>query len=108
MHNHSFSLIYVTCKNKDEASSIAITLIEEKRVACANIIDNVKSIYCYNNQIHHDDEVILILKTQSELFNEVRLRILGLHSYETPCILEIKINDGEKNFLDWIISSTNF
>ena len=105
---HNFSLIYVTCKNKNEANSIATILVEEKLVACANIIDSVKSIYCYNNQVHYDNEVILILKTQSKLFDEVRLRILKIHSYEIPCIVEIKISNGEKSFLDWIISSTNF
>ena len=107
MHNQSFSLIYVTCKNIVQATSIANKLVEEKLVACANIIDKVKSIYSYNSQVHHDDEVILILKTQSKLFDEVRLKILELHSYETPCILEIKINNGEKNFLDWIVNSTD-
>ncbi|RST68095.1 divalent-cation tolerance protein CutA [Candidatus Aquarickettsia rohweri] len=104
---HNFSLIYVTCKNKNEANSIATILVEEKLVACANIINSVKSIYYYNNQIHYDNEVILILKTQSKLFDEVRLRILKIHSYESPCIVEIKISNGEKSFLDWIISSTS-
>ena len=44
---HKVSLIYVTCPNKIEAQIIAKTLVQEKLISCANIIDNVISVFEY-------------------------------------------------------------
>ena len=38
---------YITCEKKKEARVISETLVERKLIACANIIDNVESIF-YN------------------------------------------------------------
>ena len=37
-------LLYLTCANKDEAKSIARTLIDERLIACANILGKMTSV----------------------------------------------------------------
>ncbi len=43
-------LFYVTCKDKQEAESIAKTLLEEKLVACANIFPEMESFFWWKQK----------------------------------------------------------
>jgi periplasmic divalent cation tolerance protein len=44
----------------------------------------------------------MVVKTMSTLVDEVIKTVEYIHSYETPCILEITVNDGSKNYLKWM------
>ena len=105
MKSAELSLIYITCSNKDEAKKIAKELVSLKLVACANIIMGMESIYEYDGEIHNDNEVILLLKTKSALFENVKDKVLDLHSYDLPCIVEIPVKNCHKEFANWITSS---
>jgi len=98
-------LIYVTCVNKKEAKLITRNLIEHKLIACANIIDNIESIYSYNREICNDNETLLLLKIKYNLFNKTKDVILRLHSYDTPCVIMLDIKNANSDFADWIASS---
>jgi periplasmic divalent cation tolerance protein len=98
-------LIYVTCVSKKEAKLIARNLIEDKLIACANIVDNIESIYSYNGEVYNDNETLLLLKTKHNLFEKVKSTILRLHSYDTPCIIMLDIKNANFDFADWIALS---
>ena len=104
---HKVSLIYVTCPNKIEAQIIAKTLVQEKLISCANIINNVTSIFEYENKFHEEDEAILILKTLSIQFQKIEDRIIELHSYDIPCIIEVSASNSSKKFTDWLYNQLN-
>ena len=95
-------LIYVTCVSKKEAKLIARNLIEHKLIACANIIDNIESIYSYNGEICNDNETLLLLKTKYNLFEKAKDIIMRLHSYDTPCVMMLDIKNANSDFADWI------
>lgn len=99
------SLIYVTCSSKTEAKNIAKTLVQEKLIACANIIDNVTSIYEYNNKSCEEDEVLIIIKTISGHFQKVKNRIIEMHSYDIPCIVEVNTTNAANKFTDWVANN---
>lgn len=96
------SLVYMTFGNKEEARSIGKVIVQENLVACANIINNVNSLYIWQDKLQDDQEVIMIAKTTSDLMPMVIERVKALHSYECPCIVGLPIGDGNPEFLDWI------
>jgi len=100
-----FSDIYVTARNLDEAKRIARTVIHEKLGACANIFP-ITSIYRWRGNIEEDDEYALLIKTKTALVDELTSRVRALHSYETPCIVSIKIDAGDQSYLSWIDRET--
>lgn len=102
-----FIFIYVTCPSVDLAKTIASHLIHEKLVACANLLPGMISIYRWNNEIEHDDEVILILKTQKKLFPIIEEKIQALHEAKCPCIVALPVVLGSKPYLDWLAAETN-
>jgi periplasmic divalent cation tolerance protein len=105
MNPKDFILLYITCKNKEEALKIGKTLVQEKLVACANIIDSMHSIYSWNNDIVEDSESILILKSIGLNFKFIELRIKEIHSYTNPCIVCYQMEEGSKEYLEWIFLS---
>ena len=96
------NFVYMTFGNKKEARSIGKILVEERLVACVNIIDSVNSLYIWQDKLQDDQEVIMIAKTTSDRMEMVIERVKALHSYECPCIVGLQINAGNPEFLDWI------
>jgi periplasmic divalent cation tolerance protein len=47
----------------------------------------------------------MFIKTTADLFEDVKKTIKEIHSYELPEVLMVRIDDGEKNVLNWIGSS---
>lgn len=99
-------LLYVTCKNQDEARLIATDLIEGKLAACGNILAGMQSIYRWDGKVQNDQETVLILKTPVDRAADCQARIKDIHSYTTPCILEIDVCGGNPDYLSWVIDQT--
>ncbi len=100
------SFIYITASSNEEAMAIAKELVSKRLAACANIIDNINSIYWWDGKIQNDKEVVLIAKTKESLVPRLIEKVKSLHSYECPCIVSLPIADGNKAFLDWIVEET--
>ena len=98
----SYIIVLMTASNKEEAIKIVRILLEEKLVACANIIDAVSSFYWWKGKIEEDKEVLVIMKSHKNLFKNLSSRIMELHSYEVPEILAIPIVNGSSSYLDWM------
>jgi periplasmic divalent cation tolerance protein len=99
-------IVYITLSSKSEALQVSYTLVNEELVACTNIIDNMTSIYKWEGAVREDAEIVVIAKTRSELVETVIKRVKELHSYDCPCIISIKIDNGDKDFLKWVETST--
>lgn len=102
----AFVLIYVTAKDRAEALSIGRALVDERLVACVNILDGMRSLYWWEGAVQEADEAVLIAKTRSELAPAVAARVKVLHSYDVPCVVVLPVADGNPDFLDWIAAET--
>ena len=98
--------VYITASDKAEALKIGRTLVEERLAACANVIDNMTSIYWWEGKIEESAEVVLIAKTKQELVESLISRVKELHSYSCPCIVSWPINAGNPDYLRWIEEET--
>ena len=103
--NTRYIVIFITAKDKKEATKIARGLLEAKLIACANIIDRVQSLFWWQGKIDSSKEVLLILKTKKSLFKKIVAQVKSLHSYQTPEIIALAIVRGSEDYLNWISSS---
>ena len=92
----------MTAGSKAEAQRIAKALVEHRLAACVNILENMQSIYRWEEEIQEDTEVVLIAKTTARLVSELIEKVKSLHSYDCPCIVSLPILDGNPPFLNWI------
>jgi periplasmic divalent cation tolerance protein len=60
------------------------------------------SIYWWQDEIHEDDEVILITKTKATLLPQLVQEVKALHSYDCPCVVALPVLGGNADYLDWI------
>jgi periplasmic divalent cation tolerance protein len=100
------SIIYATAPTKEDARAIARALVEEKLVACVNIIPAVESIYRWQGTVEVTSECVLIAKTTEQNVQETIRRIRSLHSYEVPEILVFPPVGGLKEYLDYVDAET--
>ncbi|MCA8995626.1 MAG: divalent-cation tolerance protein CutA [Planctomycetaceae bacterium] len=96
------AIIYVTAPSSEEALRISQALLNEKLIACANILNGMTSVYEWQGEVHQDSEVVLLLKTHPTRIREVTERVLALHSYETPCVFALHSHEGSRPFFDWV------
>ena len=95
----------MTAANKKEAQNIVRTLLEERLIACANIIDTVSSFFWWKGKIQEETETLVIMKSDEKHFKKIANRIQELHSYDVPEILALPIVDGSQSYLDWMKAS---
>lgn len=98
---------YIICKNKAEAKKIGKILLQDRLAACVNVFDNMDSMYWWKGKIEVANESVLIAKTTRKLFSELSKKVKSIHSYKVPCILQLEVKDGNKEYIDWLTSAVN-
>ncbi len=93
-------VILSTAANSEEAKKIARHLVHERLAACINIVPKITSIYEWKGEIVEDSEVLLIIKAAD--FAKVEEAIKQLHSYEVPEIISFEIDEGSREYLEWM------
>lgn len=102
----SRTLIYITASSRDEALILARRLVDERLVACANVLDGATSLYWWEGKVQEEREAIVIAKTRSTLVDAVVARVKDLHSYSCPCVVALPIDGGNPAFLAWVDGET--
>ena len=98
-------IVFVTCETKEQAESIAQTLVTEKLAACVNILPKMWSCYMWKGELNWSEEFQLLIKTTQARFGQLHERIAAMHTYEVPEIVSVAIKGAAQNYLDWIDTS---
>lgn len=98
----SASLVYVNTGDRAEALRIGRALVDARLAAGANVVPEISSIYRWQGEVRERTEAMLILKTSSEMVDEIVDRIRSLHSYECPSIVAVPVSAGNPDYLSWV------
>jgi periplasmic divalent cation tolerance protein len=99
---NTYVIVLVTTSSKKEAEKIAQHLLNERLIACANIIGPVSSLFRWAGKMEKAEEYLIIMKSREDLFEKLADAVKALHSYEVPEILVLPIVGGSKAYLDWL------
>lgn len=102
----SVSLVYVNTADRAEALHIGRVLVEARLAAGANIVPEISSIYRWQGEVREGTEAMLVLKTRSELVDEIVGKVRSLHSYECPSIVAVPVTAGNPDYLAWVDHET--
>ncbi|MFA5363665.1 MAG: divalent-cation tolerance protein CutA [Candidatus Bathyarchaeia archaeon] len=103
----SYIVVLMTTSSREEAEKIAYTLLEEKLIACANILDKVSSLFLWQGKIDKQNETLVIMKSHETLFKKLSQKITEIHSYEVPELLALPIVDASQAYANWLRDSLN-
>ena len=96
---------FSTFPNPDKAAEVARILVSENLAACVNLLGPVRSIYRWQGDISDDSEVLAVIKTTSERFEEMRKRLVELHPYEVAEVIALPVEAGHAPYLAWVADS---
>lgn len=99
-------VVFSTFPDEASAASAARLLVAEHLAACVNRVPGLVSTYHWDEAVHEDAEVLLVIKTPHDRFDALRERLLEVHPYELPEIIAVEVRAGHVPYLDWIASST--
>ncbi|MEM3697350.1 MAG: divalent-cation tolerance protein CutA [Candidatus Bathyarchaeia archaeon] len=100
-----YVIVLVTTANREEAEKISKALLEERLIACANIIGPVNSLFWWHEKIEKTEECILLMKSRLDCFDKLSQRVKALHSYEVPEIIALSLVRGSNAYLEWLDKS---
>ena len=99
-------LVYITAASRAEARRLGHALLSERLVACVNLIGPIESHYWWLGRLETSSEWMLLAKTRAALAKVVITRVKELHSYKTPCVVTLPLQNGNQDFLKWIAAET--
>lgn len=89
---------------RDEAKKLARQLVEERFAACVNVIPKTESYYWWDDEVQHDDESVLIVKSTASRFDALCEFVITEHPFDLPEILALKPSEGLPDYLTWVAS----
>lgn len=98
--------VLVTTASEEEAMTIGRDVVKQGLAACANILALKKSIFQWEGKLSEEEEFLMIIKSRSDLFENLSVVIKRLHSYKVPEIVAIPIVKSSSEYMDWILDNT--
>jgi periplasmic divalent cation tolerance protein len=99
-----YIIVLVTTGSKDEAEKITLHLLNDKLIACANIVAPVTSFFRWSGKVERAEECLVLMKSRRELFGRLTEVVKMIHSYDVPEILAVSVADGSRTYMDWLES----
>jgi periplasmic divalent cation tolerance protein len=98
----SYIIVMVTTPSKEEALKIVRWLLDDRLIACANIVGPASSLFRWKDKIDEATEFLIFMKSREELFQRLSEGVKQLHSYQVPEIISLPILAGSPPYLNWL------
>jgi len=95
-------IVSTALTERHDAERLARLLLEDKLIACAQILGPGQSLYWWQGKIEETPEIYLFLKTDRSLFKRVEQRIKAEHPYQVPEIVATPVIEGNSDYLAWM------
>lgn len=95
-----------TAPDGETAARIGRALVDERLIACANLVPGLTSIYRWQGRVQTDAEVLLLMKTRRALVPRLKERLPQLHPYDVPELIVADVMDGLEPYCRWVLGET--
>lgn len=98
------ALIYCPFPDRETARAIATQLLDDKLIACANILGEVESLYEWGGERGTAQELGVLMKTHADLLDRAVERLSHLHPYDVPAVLGWQCDATGREAAAWLNS----
>ena len=99
--------VIITADDEAWVLSFTRSLVDDRLAACGQLIGPIRSIYRWDDGVQEDTEVRVALHTRESLVPVIIERTRAEHSYEVPCVLALAVENGNPDYVAWVIASTS-
>ena len=96
------ALIWCPFPDRECAREIAGRLLDQKLIACANILGGIEAIFEWKGERSSGAEVAVLFKTMTSRLDEAISRLGELHPYDTPAIVGWSCDAAHPSTLEWL------
>jgi periplasmic divalent cation tolerance protein len=94
-------LVLITASSSEEGARLARALLEARVASCVNLLPGIRSFYWWRDKREEADEVLLLVKSAKERWDELQAVVRNTHSYECPEIVALSPEQVEERYLWW-------
>ena len=84
------------------ARAAAATLLDERLIACANILGAIESHFVWEGVRAAGSEVGVLFKTTAERLEDLVERLGEIHPYDTPAIMGWLVDETHPATIAWL------
>ncbi|MBT3056341.1 MAG: divalent-cation tolerance protein CutA [Candidatus Thiodiazotropha sp. (ex Codakia orbicularis)] len=95
-------LILCTAPDRETALKLSRSLLEQRLAACVNLSPPVTSVYHWQGRLEESEEILLLIKTTKQQYNNVEATLRAQHPYELPEIIAVPVVQGLDDYIDWV------
>ena len=95
-------LVFTTFANGEDATRVVRALVEERLIACGNLLPGARSIYRWKDAVEDAREVVVLLKTRKQDWTAFLSRLHELHPYDTPECIAVRVAAGAPKYMAWL------
>ncbi len=103
---HTVCEVVVTADDPEWLASFTRRLVEDRLVACGQVVAAVRSTYRWKGAVEEATEARVALHTRVELVDAVVERAAREHPYDVPCVLALPVLGGNPDYLAWVERET--
>lgn len=101
------ALAWCPFPDAESARAAAGTLLDERLIACANILGAIESHFVWEGARATGTEVGVLFKTTAERLEDLVERLGELHPYDTPAIMGWCVDEAHPATLAWLMGTVS-
>ncbi|GAA3731286.1 divalent-cation tolerance protein CutA [Salinactinospora qingdaonensis] len=98
--------VETTVADRDSAERLARSVIEARVAACAQVTGPITSFYRWEEEVHNDQEWLVVMKGAGDRLDALTTHLLAVHPYDVPEIIATPIEGGNPEYLRWVVEET--
>ena len=106
MNTNEVLLVFTNLPTREAAEKLADALVAGHVAACVNILAPCRSVYRWKDEVQHDEEHPLLIKTTRDRYAALEAAIRAGHPYELPEIIAVPVTAGLPAYLQWVVDET--
>ena len=95
-------LVFSTFATEEDAARVVRALLDERLIACGNLLPGARSLYRWRGAVADEREVLAILKTRKQDWPALLSRLHELHPFEIPECVAVRVAAGAPKYLAWL------
>lgn len=101
------SVVLMTVPDAATGEHVARALVEERLIACANVVPGVTSVYRWEGEVRSETEHLVVMKTRAALLERLFERAAALHPYDVPELIALDVAAGSRPYCGWVRAETD-